>query len=59
MQWNSLADFLDMGGYALYVWPSFGLTALLVVVELLLVRSQRREVLRSLRQQFESESNPT
>jgi heme exporter protein D len=59
MQWNSLSEFLDMGGYALYVWPSFGLTALLVVVELLLVRSQRREVLRSLRQQFEAESNPT
>ena len=24
---GSLAEFFHMGGYALYVWPSFGLTA--------------------------------
>ena len=35
MHWTSLAEFLAMGGYAAYVWPSFGL-ALLVVVGLAL-----------------------
>ncbi len=25
MQWNSLGEFFAMGGYAAYVWPSFGL----------------------------------
>ena len=29
--WNSFADFLAMGGYGLYVWGSFGVTALVLV----------------------------
>jgi len=28
MQWGSLAEFFAMGGYGLYVWSSFGATAL-------------------------------
>jgi heme exporter protein D len=27
LQWNSVGEFLAMGGYALYVWPAFGLAA--------------------------------
>lgn len=54
MQWNSVSEFLDMGGYALYVWGSFGATALVMVVESLLIRSRRRELLRNLRAEFES-----
>ncbi len=31
MQFDSVADFLAMGGYAAYVWPAFGLaTAVLL-----------------------------
>ena len=26
-----MAEFFDMGGYAMYVWPSFGMTAVLMV----------------------------
>jgi len=48
MQWNSVAEFLDMGGYAFYVWGSFGITALVVVYEIWEVRARRREVLRNL-----------
>jgi len=33
MNWNSLGDFLAMGGYGLYVWGSFGMTALVLLVE--------------------------
>ncbi len=33
MNWNSLGDFLAMGGYGLYVWGSFGMTALVLAVE--------------------------
>ena len=25
MQWQSAGDFLNLGGYAAYVWPSFAL----------------------------------
>jgi len=55
MQWNSASEFFAMGGYALYVWGSFGLTAAVVLVETLLIRSQRQELLRSLRTEFLSE----
>lgn len=48
MQWNSVAEFLDMGGYAFYVWGSFGITALVVVYEIWEVRARRRDVLRNL-----------
>ena len=41
----SLAEFFDMGGYALYVWGSFGATALLMVLEPILVGNRRRNVL--------------
>lgn len=37
---------LDMGKYALYVWGSFGATALLIILEPLLVRQQRKAVLK-------------
>ena len=32
MQWGSVAEFFAMGGYGLYVWTSFGVTALLVTI---------------------------
>ena len=33
MIWNSVSDFFAMGGYAVYVWGSFGVTAAAMVVE--------------------------
>jgi heme exporter protein D len=41
----SVAEFFDMGGYALYVWSSFGVTAVLMVIEPLLLRKRRQSVL--------------
>lgn len=38
MQWGSLSEFLAMGGYGLYVWISFGVTALCMVWEVLALR---------------------
>lgn len=38
MQWNSLNEFLAMGGYGMYVWPSFGVTAFCMVWEVLSLR---------------------
>lgn len=37
-----------MGGYAFYVWGSFGITALAMLAESLLIRSQRTSVLAEL-----------
>jgi heme exporter protein D len=46
---NSWAEFFEMGGYAFYVWGSFGAALLLMAVEvLLLLRRGRRTRLRPL-----------
>lgn len=49
MNWNSLAEFFAMGGYAFYVWGSFGACVLALVVEPLLVGRRQRAVELSLR----------
>ena len=49
MNWSSWAEFWDMGGYALYVWGSYGVVALGVALELWLAAGRRAEVLLSLR----------
>ncbi len=48
MQWNSVGEFFAMGGYALYVWGSFGACLLLMIVEPLLARRRLSEVRQSL-----------
>jgi heme exporter protein D len=59
MQWHSLAEFLDMGGYAFYVWGSFGISALVVIVEVWQVRAQRKNILRNLFNENESDADST
>ncbi len=41
MYWESINDFLHMGGYALYVWVSFGITFGCMAIELLLLRTRK------------------
>ncbi|MFT3817777.1 MAG: heme exporter protein CcmD [Rubrivivax sp.] len=50
LYWNSLSDFLSMGGYALYVWGSFGLTAVALGWELSSLVGRRRRALEQVRQ---------
>lgn len=33
MNWNSSSEFFAMGGYGLYVWGSYAVTALWLLVE--------------------------
>lgn len=37
-----MAEFFDMGGYALYVWGSFGATALLMIAEPVILGRRRK-----------------
>jgi len=46
MNWGSPAEFFAMGGYAVFVWGSYAVTALVIVAELLLLRRRRRTCLR-------------
>ncbi len=42
----SVSEFFYMGGYALYVWGSFGATLLLMVLEPVLLKGRRRNILK-------------
>ena len=39
-----MAEFFHMGGYGLYVWGSFGVTALFMIGEPLLLRGRSRQI---------------
>ena len=43
---SEVQTFFEMGGYALYVWGSFGVTAVCMIAEPLLLRSRRKAVLK-------------
>ena len=51
MNWESPAAFFAMGGYAFYVWGSFGACAILLIVEPILAVKRRTSILRSLRRE--------
>ena len=42
MNWHGWQDFTAMGGYGLYVWGAFGMTALVVLLEALQLHARRR-----------------
>jgi heme exporter protein D len=46
MNWQSPSEFFAMGGHALYVWGSYGLTAMLMVFEPWLAVRRRERALR-------------
>jgi heme exporter protein D len=41
---SSLQEFLSMGGYGAYVWPSYGLAALVVIVNIVLPLRRLRQL---------------
>ena len=46
LNWASASDFLAMGDYGLYVWGSFGVTALVLIAELWSLAARRRALVR-------------
>ena len=59
MQWHSVSEFFNMGGYAFYVWGSFGATAVIMALEVWQVRARRRQILRNLSEEPESQTDST
>lgn len=45
---KSASEFFAMGGYAFYVWGSFGVTLLCLVAEVWLLRQRRSGLLKHL-----------
>ena len=42
MRWESIDQFLSMGGYSFYVWTAFGFTFALLIIELFLLKKEAR-----------------
>lgn len=51
MIWNNASEFWAMGGYGLYVWGSFGVTALVMVIEVIQAMQRHKHTCESLRKQ--------
>jgi heme exporter protein D len=45
---NNMQEFFAMGGYAFYVWTSYGLTLIVLLANIIIPVSQRKRFLRSL-----------
>jgi heme exporter protein D len=52
MPWHSASEFFAMGGYALYVWGSFGLTFAALACEMWLIHRRRLRALDMLREEI-------
>jgi len=48
----SVSEFFNMGGYAAFVWPSFGLAFVVLLLNWLLPYQQHKQKLRKLQRQF-------
>ena len=48
MTWNSAAEFFAMGGYGVYVWGAYAVTAACMLVEPVLVVVRHRQARRAL-----------
>lgn len=57
MIWNSWSEFWAMGGYGLYVWGSFGVTALCVALEMTWVKNARAQALTQISNELVAETN--
>ena len=54
MNWHSAQEFFAMGGYGLYVWGAYGVTAALMLVEPLLVARRHTRARQAAQSQQES-----
>ena len=50
--WNSPSEFFAMGGYALYVWSSFGVCALIMVLEPIAINARRKKIVQRLQREI-------
>ena len=54
--WKSFSDFLAMGGYSFYVWGSFGVTALIMLIEPIVAIRNQKTLIARLKRQLRAEA---
>jgi heme exporter protein D len=52
---NSWSEFIHMGGYAWYVWPSYALGLIVFVANVLAPLARRKQVMRDLARKIQRE----
>jgi len=57
MIWSSWTEFWAMGGYGLYVWGSFGVTAMCVALEMVWVKNARAQALTQITNELDAKTN--
>lgn len=45
MNWHGVGDFIAMGGYGVYVWGAYGMTAAGLLIETILASRRHRRAL--------------
>jgi len=55
---NELSNWLNMGGYAAYIWSSYGLVCLVFVLNMFGIRWQRKHTHKQLQRWFKSNEQP-
>lgn len=56
MYFHSFADFIHMGGHAFYVWTAYGITLVMIVVHIVMIRRRHRQVRADIRRALRRES---
>jgi heme exporter protein D len=50
MQFSSFSDFINMGGYGFYVWLSFGVSALLLILLIISSKAGHQKIIKQIAQ---------
>jgi heme exporter protein D len=53
---NQLMDWIAMGGYSFYIWPAYGLVCVVLLINLLGIKWQKKRTRELLQQWFKRQS---
>ena len=54
---NPLVEFFSMGGYAMYVWPAFAISFIVIVANIWFARMERKRAIASIARKVQIEKN--
>ncbi len=58
MEWASWSDFWSMGGYGIYVWGSYSVTAICILIEVELLKRSAGDTRRRLKRMQKWDLSP-
>ena len=51
---SQFIQYLDMGGYSLYVWPAYGIVCTVLLLNILFAKRKKKRTYQQLQQWFKS-----